>query len=263
MYEKYFLRYYEKNIHFESNYIYDLYTMTEITFSDAIEQVMLHNGYYAPLSLIYKEFEKYREKTWLTPDKTIQERVQRDERFTKIWLWVYALTDYLDKLPKEKEIKTETQKEGRKHAHMQGMLIEIWNMKGFWTYTPDKNGIFINRELGKISTIHTLPKFTYDHILESSMRYVDVIWFNERWFPARLFEVENSTDFRAWFIKFNEVQDFRAEFHFVSTDEKRQKFETEKAKAAFKAIKDRCWFMNYEYIEWRYTNELNNKKYIK
>jgi hypothetical protein len=37
--------------------------MVEVTFSDAIEQVMLSNGYYAPLSLIYKEFEKYREKT--------------------------------------------------------------------------------------------------------------------------------------------------------------------------------------------------------
>jgi hypothetical protein len=37
--------------------------MTETTFSDAIEKVMISNGYYAPLSLIYKEFEKYREKT--------------------------------------------------------------------------------------------------------------------------------------------------------------------------------------------------------
>jgi hypothetical protein len=36
------------------------------------------------LPLIYKEFSKYREKTGLTPDKTIQERVQRDARFTKI-----------------------------------------------------------------------------------------------------------------------------------------------------------------------------------
>jgi len=34
-----------------------------LTFSDAIEQVLLHNGYYAPLSLIYKEFKKYRQKT--------------------------------------------------------------------------------------------------------------------------------------------------------------------------------------------------------
>jgi putative restriction endonuclease len=58
--------------------------MNEKTFSDAIEEVMLHNGYYAPLQVIYKEFEKYRKKTGLTPDKTIQERVQRDSRFTRI-----------------------------------------------------------------------------------------------------------------------------------------------------------------------------------
>lgn len=37
--------------------------MSDVTFSDAIEQIMIHNGFYAPLSLIYKEFSKYREKT--------------------------------------------------------------------------------------------------------------------------------------------------------------------------------------------------------
>lgn len=37
--------------------------MPNTTFTDAIEQVMLHNGFYAPLSLIYKEFSKYRDKT--------------------------------------------------------------------------------------------------------------------------------------------------------------------------------------------------------
>lgn len=58
--------------------------MEQITFSDAIEQVMLENNFYAPLALIYKEFENYRQKTGKTPDKTIQERVQRDKRFTKI-----------------------------------------------------------------------------------------------------------------------------------------------------------------------------------
>jgi hypothetical protein len=33
-----------------------------------------------------------REKTGLTPDNSIQERVQRDDRFTRIGLGVYALT---------------------------------------------------------------------------------------------------------------------------------------------------------------------------
>lgn len=235
--------------------------MNEKTFSDAIEDVMLNNGYYAPLQIIYKEFEKYRTKTGLTPDKTIQERVQRDKRFTKIWLWVYALTKHLNKLPKEWEIKTEKQKEIRQHSHIQWMLIEIWNIEWYKTYTPDINWIFINRELWKITTLSTIPRFTYDHIIDSSIRFVDVIWFNERWFPAKLFEVENSTDFRAWFIKFNEIQDFRTDFNFVASEIRKQKYETERNKTSFSTIKDRCNFMNYEYIEWRYKNKLEWKSF--
>lgn len=128
-----------------------------LTFSDAIEQVLLHNGYYAPLSLIYKEFKKYRQKTWKTPDKTIQERVQRDKRFTKIWYWVYALTEYLHLLPQEIEPKTEKQKTERIHSRIQWMLIEIGNMEGFDTYTPDVNGIFDNKEIGKLTTLKEVP----------------------------------------------------------------------------------------------------------
>lgn len=233
----------------------------DITFSDAIEQVMMNNGFYAPLSLIYKEFSRYREKTWLTPDKTIQERVQRDKRFTKIWLWVYALTKFLDKLPKEIDAKTEKQQIEKSHARLQWMLIEIGNIQWFETYTPDKNGIFINRELWKISTLQTIPEFTYPKIIQDSIRFIDVIWFNERGFPARLFEVENSTDFRAGFIKFNEIQDFRTDFIFVAPEIRKQKFETEKSKQAFKNISERCWFLNYDFVENWYQNQIDGKKY--
>jgi len=235
--------------------------MQETTFSDAIEQVMLNNWYYAPLSLIYKEFSQYRIKTGLTPDKTIQERAQRDPRFTKIGLWTYALTEYLDSLPKESDNTTNDQTAFRQHSHMQWMLIELGNMYWYDTYTPDKNWIFINRELGKISTLKQLPEFTYPNILESSMRFVDVIWFNERWFPARLYEVENSTDFRAGLIKFNEVQDFISEFVFVASYDKKQKYETERNKTAFSAIKDRCGFLDYEFVEKRYANALEWKQF--
>lgn len=233
----------------------------EITFSDAIEQVMMNNWYYAPLSLIYKEFWKYREKTWLTPDKTIQERVQRDKRFSKIWFWVYALTEFLDKLPKEKEVKTEKDKVERMHSRIQWMLIEIWNMNWFDTYTPDVNWIFDNKEIWKLTTIKKIPPFTYDNIINSSIRFVDVIWFNERWFPAKLIEVENSTDFRAGFIKMNEVQDFRTDFLFIAPENRKTKFDTEKDKTAFKNIKDRCFFETYEFVENWYNNQIEWKKY--
>lgn len=228
--------------------------MDKTTFSDAIEQVMLHNWFYAPLQLIYKEFEKYRDKTWLTPDKTIQERVQRDKRFTKIWYWVYALTEYLGKLPQEKVIKTEKDKNERIHSRMQWMLIEIWNMNWYSTYTPDKNWIFENKEIWRLTTIQEIPQFTYKNIIEDSIRFVDVIWFNERWFPAKLIEVENSTDFRAGFLKMNEIQDFRTDFLFIAPEERKTKFETEKNKSAFSNIKDRCKFLTYDFIEKYYEN---------
>lgn len=221
----------------------------------------MNNGFYAPLGLIYKEFSKYREKTWLTPDKTIQERVQRDKRFTKIWYGVYALTDYLSQLPKQKEAKTEKEKLEKMHSRIQWMLIEIWNMNGFDTYTPDVNGIFENKEIWKLTTLKKVPAFTYENIIESSIRFVDVIWFNERGFPAKLIEVENSTDFRAGFIKMNEIQDFRTDFLFIAPESRRVKFEIEKWKSAFSNIKDRCIFETYEYVEKWYHNKLEGREF--
>ena len=70
----------------------------ELTYSDAIQKVMTDNGGYATLKYIYENIEKYRKKTGLTPDNTIQERVQRDFRFTRIAKGVYALTDFVNKL---------------------------------------------------------------------------------------------------------------------------------------------------------------------
>jgi hypothetical protein len=236
----------------------------DLTYSEAIEQVMLNNWFYAPLKLIYKEIWNYKDKSKIvgkTPDMTVQERVQRDKRFTKIWLWIYALTEYLDKLPKEVEIKNEKDEVKRMHTHIQGMLIEIWNMNWYDTYTPDKNWIFINRELWKIATIDKVPPFTYEKIISSSIKFVDVIWFNERWFPAKLIEVENSTDFRAWFIKFNEIQDFRTSFLFIAPEERKAKFDTERTKSAFQNIKDRCFFESYDFVEKWYKNQIEWKAF--
>lgn len=75
----------------------------DLTYSKAIEQVMLNNNYFAPLKLLYKEIWKYKDKskiTGITPDNTIQERVQRDARFTRIAKGVYALTQFIENAEK-------------------------------------------------------------------------------------------------------------------------------------------------------------------
>lgn len=71
---------------------------SELTYSEAIEKVMLDNGGYASLKYIYENIEKYRKKTGLTPDNTIQERVQRDDRFVRIAKGVYALVDFVNQI---------------------------------------------------------------------------------------------------------------------------------------------------------------------
>ncbi len=233
----------------------------DLTYSEAIEQVMLYNGYFAPLKLIYKEIWKYKDKSKIsgkTPDMTIQERVQRDERFTRIGLGVYALKEYLDKLPKIISPKTETEKKERLHATIQGMLIEIGNNKKEVedTYTNDKKWLFENKTLGSLATLSEIPNFTYENIIKETVRFADVIWFNKRGFPYKIFEVEESTDFRDAFVKFIELQDFQTQFYCISTEDRKEKFRKELRKSAFEALHNRCEFKTYENVQNDYENIL-------
>lgn len=230
---------------------------SEITFSEAIEQIMLHNGYLASLQHIYREFPKYRGLTGKTPFNTIQERVQRDKKFTRIGLGLYALTGFLDKIPKEEEPKKEKEKIEYQHTRIQGMLLEIGELQQYGTYTYDKNKTFDGKALCLIASIKECPEFTYPNIIQQSVKFIDVIWFNKRKFPASVYEVENSTDFRSALIKFFELQDFTTKFFVVSPEARRQKFYTEIKKRAFEPIVNRCQFRAYEEVEQYYQSLLN------
>ncbi len=239
----------------------------DLTYSEAIEQVMLNNGYFAPLKVIYKNIWRYKDRSKIkgkTPDYTVQERVQRDERFTRIGLGVYALTEFLEKLPKEIEPKTKKEEKERKHATIQGMLLEIGNLKNEIsdTYTNDKKWTFQNKTLGSLATTNSVPPFTYERIIRDSIRFIDVIWFNHRGFPNNIFEVEHSSDFRGAFVKFMELQDFLIDFYCVAPENRIEKFNKEKNKSAFIYIKDRLKFLSYKQVENDYHNRLV-KYYIK
>lgn len=238
----------------------------DVTYSEAIEQIMLNNGYVAPLKLLYKELWNYKDKTKVigkTPFATVQAIVQRDKKFTKIGLGVYALTNYLNKLPREPIAKTTQQKKERLHANIQGMLIEIGNnrIEVENTYTNDKKWIFNNKQLGSLATLPEVPPFTFKNIINQTVRFFDVIWFNRRNFPIKIFEVEHSTDFRDAFIKFMELQDFRTIFCCISSEDKLDKFLRELNKSAFESLKDRCEFFSYDQVENDYNQALT-KTYL-
>lgn len=238
----------------------------DLTYSDAIEQVMMHNGYFAPLKLIYKKIWEYKDKSAIkgkTPDFTIQERVQRDERFKRIGLGVYALAQFLDKLPSEATSEITKQNAERLHAKIQGMLLEIGNSRKEVenTYTNDKAWVFQNKTLGSLATIDMIPIFTYERIIKETVRFADVIWFNSRGYPYKIFEVEDSTNFRDAFVKFCELQDFQTFFYCISDKNKEDKFRKELNKSAFVSIKNRCEFFSYEKVENDYTLALS-KTYL-
>lgn len=235
----------------------------KLTWSDAIEKVMLDNNGFAPLKLIYQEISKYRPKTGKTPDNTIQERVQRDKKFIQIEVGVYALTSFLNKLPKTLKHANAEEKNIREHANIQGMLLEIGNKKAEVenTYTNDKKWMFGSEKLGDLATLRDIPYFTYKDIITKSVKFADVIWFNERGFPHTIFEVEHSTDFRDGFIKFAELQDFNAEFNFVAPENRKAKFLIESRKVAFRSLINRVNFFTYSEIENDYAQSLK-KTYL-
>lgn len=239
--------------------------MAELTWSEAIEQAIIQNGYIATLKEIYQIAPTLKQFNGLTPDRTINERVQRDKRFVKLKPGLYGLKNYLEKLPDEfnpKISKTQADEDKITHAYIQGMLLEIGNINGFKTFAPDKSGRFTSKKLCDIMTLKEIPKFTYEHILQST-RFIDVIWFNDRNFPNSIFEVENSTNFRNSLVKFVELQDFTTSMIMIAPNERSKinKYNQEIEKSAFAAIKDRVKFFNYDKIIGLYNSQIAASKY--
>ena len=239
--------------------------MKEPTWSEAIEQAIIQNGYIATLKEIYSIAPSLKKFNGLTPDRTINERVQRDKRFVKLKPGLYGLTNYLDKLPDEfnpKITKTQEDEDKITHSYIQGMLLEVGNSQGFQTFAPDKSGKFISQKLCDIMTLQEIPKFTFDHILQST-RFIDVIWFNKRNFPNTIMEIENSTNFRNSLVKFVELQDFTTSMIMIAPNDKSKfnKYNQEIEKSAFSSIKERVKFYTYDKVIGLYNAQIEVNQY--
>ena len=70
----------------------------QLTYSQAIEKVMLDNGGFASLKYIDENIEKYRKKTGKTPYDTIVGEVQMRDIFARIAYGVWGLTDFVKKI---------------------------------------------------------------------------------------------------------------------------------------------------------------------
>lgn len=241
--------------------------MQDLTYEEAIEQVMQNNGGFASLKQIYNEIWLFKDKSKIsgkTPHNTIQERVQRSQRFFRIGLGIYGLSELKDKiLLSEQTPKTKEQKIEKTHARIQGMLLELGNLRGFDTYTNDKSWTFDGKNLGMLSSLKSVPPFTYQQIIDRNIAFCDVVWFSgeEFLYPTRICEVEHSTDFRDALLKFKELEFFNVEFYCISDESRRVKFNKEITRAAFESIKSRVEFFTYDEIISTYEFEKQKIKF--
>ncbi len=228
---------------------------------EAVIKVMEDNRGYATLSYLYEKVLKVPNVIWKTktPFATIRRIVQDKRFFFKIKPGLWALKTYKDKLPDEIlsliEEDKEVEKEGKfTHSYYQGMIIEIGNLKGFKTYIPmqDKNKKFLDKPLRELVNLDDILKFTYEEVIQK-VQSIDVFWFNKRNFPAFIFEIEHSTDFKNALLKFLELQDFKVKMYIVSHKERQREFLSKMEFSGFEPIKGITHFITYEEVSQWYA----------
>ncbi len=219
---------------------------------EAVIKVMEENGGFATLGHLYNHALKVPDCIWKTktPYASIRRIVQDERFFFKIKPGLWALKTHKEDVLKKFSLddKSSTKKkEEFSHTYFQGLLVEIGNIKGFETFVPnqDKNKKFLDKSLKEVSTLDNIYKFTYPEIVKKA-ETVDVIWFNNRKFPTRFFEVEHTTDFYNSLLKFNELQDFLVDFYMVSSTNRKKLFKNKINAEAFRTIIKRVKFLDYE-----------------
>lgn len=224
---------------------------------EAVIKIMEQNGGFATLGFLYQEVLKVPGVEWetKTPFASIRRIVQDERFFFKIKPGLWALKNFKNKLPLEilpEEKMPKIKQEEFNHTYYQGLLVEIGNLKNYQTSVPsqDKNKKFLNKKLGDIITIEEFYKFSYDHIVNKA-KTIDVLWFNQRKMPSKLFEVEHSTDIQNSLLKFVELQDFYTEFFIVADNHRMREFNSKLLLNAFYPVQKRTKFIGYDKLsEW-------------
>lgn len=227
---------------------------------DAVIQAMKDNGGFATLGHLYRTATRIPGCHWgtKTPFASIRRIVQKRPEFFKIKPGLWALESERERIERIFDLSerpSTPEAEELNHSYYQGLIVEIGNLERFETFVPsqDKNRRFLSRKLSEVASLSRFYDFTYEHLIRRG-KTVDVTWFNERKMPHAFFEVEHSTDIRNSLLKFVEFQDFLVSFHIVADENRRREFEDRLSYSAFKPIRSRVVFLNYDAV-----SELHSK----
>lgn len=224
---------------------------------DQVIQVMEKSGGASTLGKLNQEVD-VREWGTDTPYATIRRIVQDTRYFFRIKPGLWALNSYRNQLGHlTHENKTFAEKEKLDHYYYQGLLLEMGNVQNFQTFIPnqDKNKTFLNTTLGQLRRLEKIPPFSYNNMVQYAST-VDVIWFNHRNMPDRLFEVEHSTNFGNSLSKYVELQDFNVKFFVVAPEDKKKQYLKKIEREVYNPIRKRVNFMDYEELASRHSNSM-------
>lgn len=192
-----------------------------------------------------------------TPQASVRRIVQLSNAIFRIQPGLWALEEYRDEVMRRFKIVTGDKKSEElfNHSYYQGLLIEIGQLRKYATYVPpqDKHHLFLDKQLGDLTDIKTLPSFTYEELLRKA-RSIDVIWFNERRMPSHFYEVEHTTDIKNSLTKFYELQDFFSSFFIVAGSHREKEFKDKISASIFSSIEKRVNFLSYDKVAQLHSN---------
>lgn len=234
----------------------------ELSWVEAIDQVLLDNGGSASLERMYSGILKYRDvsdnRQWQATLRGILYRDMRQrDHFVRLGLGVFGLKTVATaqntflRVATNKSVTVSSQ-----HSSIQGMLIELGNFYGYETYTADPNAKFDEKRLGSITSLQQVPEFTGFQDLLNQVRKIDVIWFSKRTqrpFPKAAFEVENTPEFRRSMLKLYQLRDYKTDFYLVAAKDKKPIFESRLSNDPFNDVKDEFLFRSFEEVSRLYV----------
>ena len=137
------------------------------------------------------------------------------------------------------------------HYDLQAKLVLIGSYLGFRTYVaePDKGRQTIFGTLGELCTESKIPEGSIPAISVDTVKYVDVIWFDEEGYPTHGFEVEHTTDITKGLLRLYQIHKLRIKMFIISEDKNKPKFEREVSKSPFSKIKQEFLFKNYDELD--------------
>ncbi len=144
------------------------------------------------------------------------------------------------------------------HTVLQGRLIEIGNIRGYRTYSPDISKKFNNRNLSDYISLKKCPKLEFSNY--DVLRKVDVLWFREKGknlLPEYAFEIELSTGTWSGVGRLATLIDYsNVKLYIISNNLKRYN----QAMHSFSEYENRYYHILTEYIGDLYSAELHLKE---